>query len=88
MSLSDSEIAEEMESWRRFSEALRAEDRDLFEEMLRVCRQYAPAMAARDSPSPSEPLFMSLLLMQHKTIAYLTAEVQKLKAEKDAGLDP
>ncbi len=88
MTLSDSEVLEEMESWRRFADALRAEDRELFKEMIRLCYEYLPAMEARASPFPSEPLFMSLLLVQHKTIAWLTREVEKLKAERDEGLDP
>ncbi len=87
MALSDSDIVEEMESWRRFADALRAEDRELFREMMRLCYEYAPAMQAKASPFPSEPLFMSLLLMQHKMIRWLTREVERLKAGKDAGLD-
>ncbi len=87
MTLSDSEIIEELESWERFSGALRAEDRELFKEMFRLCYEYFPAMQARQSPFPSEALFMSLLLMQHKTIVWLAAEVEKLKGEKGEGLD-
>ncbi len=87
MALSDSEIVEEIESWRRFADALRAEDRELFREMIRLCYEYVPAMQARDSPAPSESLFMALLLVQHKTIRWLAKEVEKLKAEKDERLD-
>ena len=87
MTLSDAEIIEELDSWRRFADALRAEDRALFKEMLRLCYEYFPAMQARDSPFPSEALFMSLLLMQHKTIVWLAGEVEKMKAERDARLD-
>ncbi len=87
MTLSDAEIIEELDSWGRFAGALRAEDRELFEEMLRLCYEYFPAMQARDSPFPCEALFMSLLLMQHKAIVWLAGEVEKMKAERDAGLD-
>ncbi|MDV3277509.1 MAG: hypothetical protein LYZ69_03460 [Nitrososphaerales archaeon] len=86
MTLSDSEVVEEIESWRRFADSLRADDRELFKEMMRLCYEYIPAMQARASPAPSEPLFMSLLLTQHKTIKWLTREVEKLRAEKDEGL--
>jgi hypothetical protein len=44
-------------------------------------------MQARESSFPSEALFMSLLLMQHKTITWLASEVEKTKAERDARLD-
>lgn len=81
MTLSDSDIIEEIESWRRFADALRAEDRELFREMMRLCYEYIPAMEAKASPFPSEPLFMSLLFLQHKTITWLRSEIEKLKAE-------
>ena len=87
MTLSDAEIVEELDSWESFAGALRTEDRELFKEMLRLCYEYFPAMQARDSPFPSEALFMSLLLMQHKAIAWLAGEVERMKAERDAGLD-
>ena len=86
MTLSDGEIIEELDSWRRFADALRAEDKTLFSEMLRLCYEYFPAIQARDSPFPTEALFMSLLLVQHKTIVWLAGEVERLKAEKDARL--
>jgi hypothetical protein len=87
MTLSDAEIINELDSWGRFAGALGAEDSELFKEMLRLCYEYFPAMQARKSPFPSEALFMSLLLMQHKTIVWLVGEVEKIKAERDAGLD-
>ena len=87
MTLSDAEITEELDSWQRFADALRAEDRALFNEMLRLCYEYFPAIQARDSPFPTEALFMSLMLVQHKTIVWLAAEVEKLKAGRNARLD-
>ena len=53
MTLSDGEIIEEFDSWQRFADALRAEDRALFKEMLRLCYEYLPAIQARDSPFPT-----------------------------------
>ena len=87
MTLSDSEITEELDSWQRFADALRAEDRALFNEMLRLCYEYFPAIQARDSPFPTEALFMSLMLVQHKTIVWLAAQVEKLKADRNARVD-
>jgi hypothetical protein len=87
MTLSDGEIIEEFDSWQRFADALRAEDRALFKEMLRLCYEYFPAIQARDSPFPTEALFMSLLLVQHKAILWLASEVERLKGGKGARLD-
>lgn len=88
MTLSDTEIVEELDSWSRFADALRAEDRALFNEMLRLCYEYFPAMQARDSPFPTEALFMSLLLVQHKAIVSLAKEVERMKAEEHARPHP
>ena len=88
MTLSDDGVKEEMESWRGFANALRADDRELFKEMLRLCYQYAPSMEAKSSPFISEALLMSLVLMQHKMISWMEEEIKKLKAAKVEGLDP
>jgi hypothetical protein len=85
VTLSDSEIIEKLESWQHFAGALKAEDRELFEDVLRLCHEYFPAMRARESPFPSEGLFMSILLVQHKTIVWLIDEVEKLKRQKGTG---
>jgi len=69
MSLSDREIVEELESWRGFGDALKAEDRELFMEMLRECYEYIPPMHAKASPFSAEALLMSILFAQHKRIA-------------------
>ena len=84
MTLTDSEIMDELDGWRRFADALRADDRELFTEMLRLSHEYFPAMQARASPFPTEGLFMSLLLAQHKKIVSLAKEVERLKAEGHA----
>jgi uncharacterized protein with ParB-like and HNH nuclease domain len=87
MTLTDNEIIEELDSWQRFADALRADDRALFREMLRLCYQYFPSMQARDSPFSTEALFMSLLLAQHNTIVQLAKEVERLKADSNARVD-
>ncbi len=86
MTLFDAEVIDELGEWGRFANALRTEDKELFDEMLRLCYEYFPAMQARGSPFLSEALFMSLLLMQHKTIVRLAGEIEKMKVERNAGL--
>ncbi len=86
MTLFDAEVIEELGEWGRFANALRAEDKELFDEMLTLCYDYFPAMQAKGSPFLSEALFMSLLLMQHKTIIRLTGEIEKMRAERNARL--
>jgi len=79
VSLSDKEIMEELESWKGFGDALRAEDRELFTEMLRACYEYIPAMHAKASPFAAEALLMSILFVQHRRIAQLKKENEELK---------
>ncbi len=79
MSLSDKEILEELESWKGFGDALKAEDRELFTEMLRSCYEFIPSMHAKASPFSAEALFMSLLFMQHRTIARMAREIEELR---------
>jgi hypothetical protein len=79
VSLSDAEIMEELESWRGFGDALKAEDRELFTEMLRQCYEYVPSMHAKASPFSAEALLMSLLFMQHKRIVRMAKEMEELR---------
>ncbi|HEV2390186.1 MAG TPA: hypothetical protein VGS04_05620 [Nitrososphaerales archaeon] len=79
MSLSDREIMEELASWKGFGDALKAEDRELFTEMLRQCYEYIPPMHAKASPFSAEALLMSILFVQHKRIARLAREMEELR---------
>jgi hypothetical protein len=82
MSLSDKEIMEELESWKRFGDALKAEDREMFTEMLRQCYEYIPSMHAKASPFSAEALLMSILFAQHKKIARIAREMERKEVGK------
>jgi hypothetical protein len=79
VSLSDREIVAELESWKGFGDALKAEDRELFTQMLRECYEYIPSMHAKASPFSAEALLMSILFVQHKRIARLVKEMEQLR---------
>ena len=85
MSLSDQEIMEELESWKGFGDALKAEDRELFTEMLRQCYEYIPSMHAKASPFTAEALLMSILFAQHKRIAQSDQGDRGAQEEDDEG---
>ena len=53
--------------------------------MLNDCEKYALAINAKETPFPTEPLIMALLLSQHKMISWLSrpALLQKLKPISD-----
>ena len=54
------------------------EDRELFQNMLNDCYEYAAVVNAKGEPFPAEPLTMALLLLsQHKMIDWLTESISK-----------
>ena len=56
-------LTKEIELWRSFVDSLSStEDRDLFQNMLNDCYNYAAAINAKGQPFPAEPLIIALLL--------------------------
>ena len=79
MSLGKSRIVKEIESWRPFGEALRADDRELYREMMQHCCEYLPSMEVNAEPFPNDSLFMGLIFLQHRMIEQLTEKIEKLE---------
>ncbi len=67
-------IEDEINSWKGFSKALRIEDREVFEMLMDVCRNYASAGSNATQPILFEPMTMCMLLSLQK---------QVLKLQKD-----
>jgi hypothetical protein len=64
-------LSREIESWKSsFAYALRAEDRGIFFEMLKVCEYYSEAIKSKGE-LPTESLLMTLILEQQKMIKRL-----------------
>jgi hypothetical protein len=79
VSLGKSRIVKEIDGWRPFGEALRAEDREIYRKMMqRVC-EYLPSMEVNAEPFPNDSLFMGLVFLQHRMIEELSAKVEKLE---------
>jgi hypothetical protein len=67
-------LKKEIESWKGFADSLKSEeDKKLFLKMLNDCQKYAVVINAKETPLPTEPLIMALLLTQHKMIGWLSA---------------
>jgi len=64
-------LAQEVESWRGFADALREEDRVLFLRMLDECYQYINSINSKGEYFSTESLLMSLVFVQHKIIDWL-----------------
>ena len=70
-------LTKEIESWKGFADSLKSEDdRKLFLKMLNDCQKYAIAINAKETPFPTEPLIMALLLAQHKMISWLSEQIR------------
>ena len=79
MSLGRSRIIKEIESWRPFGEALRADDRELYRQMMQRCCEYLPSMEVNAEPFPNDSLFMGLIFLQHRMIDELVRKIEKLE---------
>jgi hypothetical protein len=69
-------LPREIESWKGFADALRAEDRELFNRMLDECYAYSAAINSKGEPFPEEALLMALVLAQHKMINILLKAIK------------
>ncbi len=69
--------------WSSFSRALRKEDRDVFEQLIDVCRNYASAGSNSTRPVLFEPMVLSILIDQQKTLNILKKDL--VAASKQSG---
>ncbi len=61
-------LENEIKKWEGFRKALRAEDREAFDQMMSECRLHASAGTMATRPVLSEAMFMSILLEQQKVL--------------------
>jgi hypothetical protein len=73
--LSSSHLDEEIESWKGFPWALRKDDLELWNAMIKEMRQFEEAVEKSGKPLTVDPFFMALLLAQHKMIRYLQVQL-------------
>jgi hypothetical protein len=60
----------------------------LINKQFRHFKKYALAINAKETPFPTEPLIMALLLTQHKMISWLSKQVKpKLIISNEFGLE-
>jgi len=65
----------ELERWRGFARALRKEDKKVFEQLIDICRNYASAGSNATRPVLFEPMVLSILLDQQKTLNRLKKDL-------------
>ena len=64
-------VEAEVEKMRKFRDALRLDDKMIFEDLLNQCKLYASAAGSLTSPIKEIPLIMSILFAHHKKLAEL-----------------
>ena len=64
-------VEAEVEKMRKFRDALRLDDKMIFEDLLNQCKLYASAAGSLASPIKEIPLIMSILFAHHKKLAEL-----------------
>ena len=75
----------EVDRWKGFRKALLSEEeREAFDELMDMCRNYASAGSCATNPIIFEPIVMSILLSQQRKIHSLE---KKLKAATQSASD-
>lgn len=69
----------EMQLWSGFAKALRKEDREVFDQLMDVCRNYASAGSNATRPVLFEAMVMCMLLDQQKVLNRLINKLCKKK---------
>lgn len=69
----------ELQKWKGFGNALRSDDREAFELLMDICRNYASAGSNATRPTVFEPMVMSILLFQQKKLIRLEKELDATK---------
>ncbi|HEV2119918.1 MAG TPA: hypothetical protein VGS11_07440 [Candidatus Bathyarchaeia archaeon] len=75
-------VNDEIDRISKFRSFLRVEDKEIFDDLLRQCKHYAPYASTMASVIKEVPLMFSMLFGQHKMIWELEKRVAKLEANQ------
>jgi hypothetical protein len=68
----------EIQRWNGFARALRKEEREVFEQLIDICKNYASAASCATRPVLFEAMAMTILLDQQKIISQLQKKIQTI----------
>ena len=74
-------LDKEVQRWSGFARALRRGDRDVFEQLIDICRNYASAGSNATRPVMFEAMVMCILLEQQKMMNRLKKDFASTKPE-------
>jgi hypothetical protein len=69
----------EIETWKNFRNALRMEEREIFDDLMDQCRFRASAASAAVRSTVTEAMLMTILFLHHKMIKRLQKIVEELE---------
>lgn len=72
-------LENEIKKWNAFRKALRAEDREAFDQMMSECRLHASAGSMATRPFLLEAMFMSILLEQQKALQEIKKKIDAIE---------
>jgi hypothetical protein len=75
-------VNDEIERIGKFKDFLRIDDKEIFDDLLRQCKHYAPYASTMASVVKEVPLMFSMLFGQHKMIFELEKRLAKLEANQ------
>ncbi len=71
----------EIQRWGGFARALRKDDKIVFHLMMDTCRNYASSGSNATRPIVFEPMVMSILLNQQKTLRKIEKEIDVIRKQ-------
>jgi len=79
-------LEDEFRRWSGFARALRKSDREAFDELMDMCRNYASESSNATNPIVFEPMVMSVLLGQQRRIRELEQKIKALQPNSAVAL--
>jgi NADH:ubiquinone oxidoreductase subunit C len=73
----------ERQRWSRFARALRQDEREVFDQLMDICKRYASAASNATRPVLFEAMAMTILLDQQKKINQLEKKLQKIHKQSN-----
>ncbi|MEJ2241383.1 MAG: hypothetical protein P8Y18_04495 [Candidatus Bathyarchaeota archaeon] len=74
-------LDKEVQRWIGYARALRQDDRKRFEQLMDIYRNYASASSNATRPVLFEPMIMSIVLHQQKTLNKLEKELVAIRSQ-------
>ena len=69
----------EVQRWIGYARALRQDDRKVFKQLMDICRNYASASSNATRPVLFEPMIMSIILHQQKSLNKVEKELVAIR---------